>query len=104
MTSFIGCSTMSNQQGQAADKVQVTKSLFGHQCGDTGMSVDQLKTQLEQEKIQVYAQSVASDGLMHPQACGESDGRIGVFTINQKQKEQALALGFSLYSSKQQQS
>lgn len=97
VVSFVGCSTLQGEQQQASGKVQITKSLFGHQCGDTGMSVDQLKTQLEEQKIQVYTQTVASDGLLYPQVCGAPDGRIAIFTIDQKQQEQALTLGFSLY-------
>ena len=96
MLSLVGCSTLQVEQ-QVSGKVQIAKSLFGHQCGDTGMSVDQLKTQLEEQKIQVYAQTVASDGRLYPQVCGAPDGRIAIFTIDQKQQEQAFNLGFSLY-------
>ncbi|MHA3050423.1 hypothetical protein [Acinetobacter sp. ANC 4641] len=97
LLSLAGCSTLQVEQQQVSGKVQIAKSLFGHQCGDTGMSVDQLKTQLEEQKIQVYAQTVASDGRLYPQVCGAPDGRIAIFTIDQKQQEQSFNLGFSLY-------
>ncbi|WP_111896063.1 hypothetical protein [Acinetobacter sp. MB5] len=97
LVGFVGCSTLQSEEHLSASKVQITKSLFGHQCGDTGMSVDQLKAQLEDQKIQVYAQAVTSDGLLYPQVCGAPDGRIAIFTINKKQQEQAFELGFKLY-------
>lgn len=93
----VGCSTLNTEQHVVSGKVQVSKSLSGHQCGDTGMNVDQLKSQLEEQKIQVYSQAVTSDGLLYPQVCGAPDGRIAVFTINKKEQDQAVELGFKLY-------
>lgn len=78
-------------------RVQVAKSLQGKQCEQQSLDISVLKQQLQTKHIHVYAESVGHDGMMRPQMCGASDGKVAIFSIDQKQLAQAQALGFLVY-------
>lgn len=92
---LVACHTFPN--ADTIEQVHVAKSLQGKQCEGQGIQLSALKQQLEVKHIYVYAESVGHDGLMRPQVCGAPDGKIGIFSIQQKQLAQAQALGFVVY-------
>ncbi|RKG32202.1 hypothetical protein D7V21_12505 [Acinetobacter guerrae] len=81
----------------SVERVQVAKSLQGKQCEQQGLDISILKQQLQTKHIHVYAESVGHDGMMRPQMCGAPDGKIAIFSIDQKQLAQAQAIGFVIY-------
>lgn len=90
---LVGCQNLPT----SSHSVEVFKSLNTRQCEGLTSDFSGLQQQLEVNKIRVYAAAVGHDGMMRPQVCGASDGKIAIFKISTKQQEQAQKLGFKMY-------
>lgn len=64
------------------------------QCQDDGLSLDQMKQQLEDAGIPFTNAACGTDGRMYSAMCGSPDGKIGLFEIAPEHLQQARALGF----------
>ncbi|MCU4414828.1 hypothetical protein KTH71_12435 [Acinetobacter sp. WU_MDCI_Axc73] len=95
ISGLVACHAFPNSD--SGKRIQVAKSLQGKQCEQQGLAISVLKQQLQIEHIHIYAESVGHDGMMRPQMCGTPDGKVAIFSIDQKQLTQAKALGFLVY-------
>lgn len=93
--SLLGCSSVPSDNQQ---RITITKSLDTRQCESNEdikkVRVSGLKDTLETQHIQVYSARVGNDGNAHIAMCGADDGSIGIFTIPEKQLNEARQLGF----------
>ncbi|MCH4248474.1 hypothetical protein [Acinetobacter populi] len=97
----VGCSHLpvhSKQSNHAQQSIEVYKSLQSRQCENSGLSLSQLKQELQTAKIQVLAEREGDTGKAYIQMCGAPDGRLGVFSIDVKDLSKATTLGFKPFT------
>jgi hypothetical protein len=94
-----GTATMADA-GEGADlggtpQIEVFKPDGSLQCEPgSGTPLATMQAELRDAGIRVYSARSASDGMMHPQACGTPTGLRNVFSIDAAALDQALAQGF----------
>ena len=89
----------SSSGGVGAPSVVAVYTSFGSvQCSGGGTTLTELQRELLALGIQVLAARCGLDGLARPAVCGESDGRIAMFDVDEAQVLVLLALGFALLS------
>jgi hypothetical protein len=90
-----GCQTYSTDQ---TPFIMITKSLGTKQC--SGVNADdqlhQLKHELEQTNIKVFAAEIGTDQMSHIALCGADDGKIAIFKIRQESIISAENMGYQL--------
>jgi hypothetical protein len=85
--------------GGAQPSVVAVYTSFGSvQCTGGGSALSDLQAQLVTLGVRVLAKRCGLDGLAHVTACGQPDGRIAVFDIDEAQVAAALIIGFALLS------
>ena len=84
--------------GGATSVVAVYTSFGSVQCSGGGSTLTDLQRQLIALGVQVFAARCGLDGVARLAVCGEPDGRIAMFDINEAQVAIVLALGFALLS------
>ena len=90
-----GCQTYSMDK---MPLIAITKSLGTKQC--SGVNADdqlqQLKHELEQANIKVFAAEIGTDQMSHIALCGADDGKIAIFKIRQESVIRAENMGYKL--------
>jgi hypothetical protein len=90
-----GCQTYSTNQTHF---IMITKSLGTKQC--SGVNADdqlqQLKHELEQANIKVFAAEIGTDQMSHIALCGADDSKIAIFKIRQESVISAENMGYKL--------
>ena len=90
-----GCQTYSMDK---MPLISITKSLGTKQC--SGVNADdqlqQLKHELEQANIKVFAAEIGTDQMSHIALCGADDGKIAIFKIRQESVISAENMGYKL--------
>lgn len=85
--------------GGGAPQVLAVYTSFGSvQCSGGGTTLGALQGELVSLGIQVFAARCGLDGVPRVAVCGEPDGRIAMFDIDEAQAVIVLALGFALLS------
>ena len=102
---FVGCNaspdgTVSVSEGSAAQSsykktVEVYKYSGARQCGDDGISAEEMAVELINEDIPVISFYCDVDGYFHIAVCGAETGRINVFEIPEDDLQAAIELGFT---------
>lgn len=86
--------------GGGAPAVVAVYSSFGSvQCSGGGTTLGALQQQLVARGIEVLAARCGLDGVARVALCGEPDGRIAMFDIDEAHAVVARAIGFALLSS-----
>ncbi len=99
------CHSLIDYKTEAAPIDQEVYATLGtKQCQTTlaeqnAIQMTQLKNQLNQVGIVIKAATLGSDGQMHIQQCGASDGRIAIFRIAASDLDKAQRLGFAVVNS-----
>lgn len=78
--------------------VAVFKAFGSAQCSGGGDSLTRLQQSLVAAGVEVIASRCGLDGVFRPAVCGEPDGRIAIFDVEQPELAVALLLGFALLS------
>jgi len=96
---LVSCGGGGSSGGGGAPSVVAVYTSFGSvQCSGGGTTLTELQRELLALGIQVLAARCGLDGLARPAVCGESDGRIAMFDVDEAQVLVLLALGFALLS------
>lgn len=78
--------------------VTITKSLGTKQCAEVNADnqLQQLKRELEQANIKVFAAKIGTDQMSHIALCGVDDSKIAIFKIRQESVISAENMGYKL--------
>ncbi|MFH7766900.1 hypothetical protein [Acinetobacter sp. BSP-28] len=90
-----GCQTHSTDQ---TPFIMITKSLGTKQCSEVNANdqLQQLKHELEQANIKVFAAEIGMDQMMHITLCGAEDGKMVVFKVKSNVLNEAEKMGYQL--------
>jgi hypothetical protein len=64
------------------------------QCESDGLSISEMRQQLDEAGIAVHDSACGADGKMYTTVCGAASGRIGMFEITASDLQTAAAMGF----------
>jgi hypothetical protein len=92
------CGGGGGDSGGSPQVVAVYTSFGSVQCSGGGSTLGDLEARLLTLGIRVLAKRCGLDGLTHVSVCGQPDGRIAVFDIDEPQVAAALIIGFALLS------
>jgi hypothetical protein len=92
------CGGGGGDSGGPPSVVAVYTSFGSAQCSGGGSTLSDLQARLLTLGIRVFAERCGLDGLAHVSVCGQPDGRIAVFDIDEAQVAAALLIGFALLS------
>ena len=78
--------------------VTITKSLGTKQCAEVNADnqLQQLKRELEQANIKVFAAEIGTDQMSYIALCGADDGKIAIFKIRQASVISAENMGYKI--------
>lgn len=90
-----GCQTYSTDKNSF---IKITKSLGTKQCSQVSADnqLQQLKQELEQANIKVFAAEIGMDQMMHITLCGAEDGKMAVFKVKSNVLNEAEKIGYQL--------
>ena len=96
---FALCALLCACGGEAGNADTETASVYASldstQCGTVKSPLSSLSSRLTAGGVTVVSASCGSDGVARGAVCGESDGRIGIFSVPASQQASAAALGFA---------
>jgi hypothetical protein len=95
---LFGCSGGESKAPPQPASVSVYKTAGAVQCTGGGLSIEDLRRQLDSAEISIHSAGCGSDGKMYPAACGQPDGQIGIFEVPESQVQAAAKLGFAQLS------
>jgi|EndMetStandDraft_4_1072995.scaffolds.fasta_scaffold25546_7 hypothetical protein len=96
---LVSCGGGGGSGGGGSPSVVAVYTSFGSvQCSGGGTTLTELQRELLALGIQVLAARCGLDGLARFAVCGEPDGRIAMFDVDEAQVVVLLALGFALLS------
>jgi hypothetical protein len=84
--------------GSGPAVVAVYSPLGSVQCNGGGSTLTQLQQSLLNLGVQVLTSRCGLDGVFRPAVCGQPDGRIGIFEVDDAELAIALTIGFALLS------
>jgi hypothetical protein len=87
-----GCGQSEPQSG--SDSAKVYRDSGAIQCESEGLTLGEMRQQLEDAGVQVLSASCGSDGVMRTTVCGAPAGHIGLFEVASDDLATAKALGF----------
>ncbi|SDC24029.1 hypothetical protein SAMN05421732_104117 [Acinetobacter kookii] len=92
---LVGCQTHNMDK---TSLVMITKSLGTKQCSEVNADnqLQQLKRELEQANIKVFAAEIGTDQMSHIALCGADDGKIAIFKIRQASVISAENMGYKI--------
>lgn len=97
---YAGEENLTDLKSDDALTTLVFKNKQSVQCQpDSGISLQDMATELADAGVAVHCSAVGYDGNMYPSMCGAADGKINVYKINIDDVSAAEDLGFSLLES-----
>ncbi len=90
-----GCQTHSTDKDSF---IMITKSLGTKQCSEVNAEdqLQQLKAELEQANIKVFAAEIGRDQMMHITLCGAADGKMAIFKVKHNTLNAVEKMGYQL--------
>jgi len=90
-----GCQTYSTDKNSF---IMITKSLGTKQCSDVNAEgqLQQLKDELEQANIKVFAAEIGMDQMLHITLCGAAEGKMAIFKVRRNALNAVEKMGYQL--------